>query len=163
MLILVKMCVGVFSCGFFFSLFSTVAITKSGNGRPAAARRNTADDQSGPPSCAENGEFSHALKVSSGDCSTRYSDGNALVGSRVRFGRQAEEREKKHQSQNSLSNDTSFWALALSEYRTNLPCLGPGDISRCTSVTEWSPPDWRLLLSRFTAKDIFKRLWDLTR
>uniref|UniRef100_A0A3Q2Y4Z7 Bromodomain-containing protein 1-like n=1 Tax=Hippocampus comes TaxID=109280 RepID=A0A3Q2Y4Z7_HIPCM len=53
-----------FSC-FCFLLFSTATITKSSNGQPAAARRNTADDQSGPPSCAENGEFGHALKVSS--------------------------------------------------------------------------------------------------
>ncbi|XP_019737322.1 bromodomain-containing protein 1-like, partial [Hippocampus comes] len=48
-----------------FSGASTATITKSSNGQPAAARRNTADDQSGPPSCAENGEFGHALKVSS--------------------------------------------------------------------------------------------------
>ncbi|XP_051915946.1 bromodomain-containing protein 1-like isoform X2 [Hippocampus zosterae] len=47
------------------SAVSTVAMAKSGNGQPAAARRNTADDQSAPPSRAENGDFSHALKVSS--------------------------------------------------------------------------------------------------
>ncbi|XP_061628669.1 bromodomain-containing protein 1-like isoform X1 [Phyllopteryx taeniolatus] len=44
---------------------STGVVSKSGKGRPAAARRNTVDDKSVHTSCAENAEFSHTVKVSS--------------------------------------------------------------------------------------------------
>ncbi|XP_077373877.1 bromodomain-containing protein 1-like isoform X2 [Festucalex cinctus] len=52
------------------SAASTAVLSKSGKGRPAAAaatavRRNTADDKLAPTSCAENGELSPHVQVSS--------------------------------------------------------------------------------------------------
>ena len=47
--------------------FSTVIVPKSGKGRPAAARRSTVDDKSTLMTCIENGEFTKAAKISSGE------------------------------------------------------------------------------------------------
>uniref|UniRef100_A0A3B4UQG8 Bromodomain containing 1b n=1 Tax=Seriola dumerili TaxID=41447 RepID=A0A3B4UQG8_SERDU len=44
---------------------STVIVSKSGKGRPAAARRSTVDDKSTLMTCIENGEFTKAAKISS--------------------------------------------------------------------------------------------------
>ncbi|GAA6227657.1 bromodomain-containing protein 1-like isoform X2 [Lates japonicus] len=44
---------------------STVIVSKSGKGRPAAARRSTVDDKSALRTCIENGEFTKAAKISS--------------------------------------------------------------------------------------------------
>ncbi|XP_026168259.1 bromodomain-containing protein 1-like isoform X1 [Mastacembelus armatus] len=44
---------------------STVIVSKSGKGRPAAARRSTVDDKSTLLTCIENGEFAKAAKISS--------------------------------------------------------------------------------------------------
>ncbi|XP_018515609.1 bromodomain-containing protein 1 isoform X1 [Lates calcarifer] len=44
---------------------STVIVSKSGKGRPAAARRSTVDDKSALRTCIENGEFTKAVKISS--------------------------------------------------------------------------------------------------
>uniref|UniRef100_A0A4W6BQW2 Bromodomain containing 1b n=1 Tax=Lates calcarifer TaxID=8187 RepID=A0A4W6BQW2_LATCA len=46
---------------------STVIVSKSGKGRPAAARRSTVDDKSALRTCIENGEFTKAVKISSGE------------------------------------------------------------------------------------------------
>ncbi|XP_051239442.1 bromodomain-containing protein 1 isoform X3 [Dicentrarchus labrax] len=54
-------------CSTSFSLvsFSTVIVSKSGKGRPPAARRSTVDDKSTLMTCIENGEFTKAAKISS--------------------------------------------------------------------------------------------------
>ncbi|XP_044049595.1 bromodomain-containing protein 1-like isoform X2 [Siniperca chuatsi] len=44
---------------------STVIVSKSGKGRPTAARRSTVDDKSTLRTCIENGEFTKAAKISS--------------------------------------------------------------------------------------------------
>uniref|UniRef100_A0A8P4G1C8 Bromodomain containing 1b n=1 Tax=Dicentrarchus labrax TaxID=13489 RepID=A0A8P4G1C8_DICLA len=44
---------------------STVIVSKSGKGRPPAARRSTVDDKSTLMTCIENGEFTKAAKISS--------------------------------------------------------------------------------------------------
>ncbi|XP_067447039.1 bromodomain-containing protein 1-like isoform X3 [Thunnus thynnus] len=44
---------------------STVIVSKSGKGRPAAARRSTVDDKNNLMTCIENGEFTKAAKISS--------------------------------------------------------------------------------------------------
>uniref|UniRef100_UPI0037E9B921 bromodomain-containing protein 1-like isoform X1 n=1 Tax=Semicossyphus pulcher TaxID=241346 RepID=UPI0037E9B921 len=43
---------------------STVIVSKSGKGRPAAARRSTVDDKNTLMTCIENGEFTAAAKIS---------------------------------------------------------------------------------------------------
>uniref|UniRef100_A0A3Q3G163 Bromodomain containing 1b n=1 Tax=Labrus bergylta TaxID=56723 RepID=A0A3Q3G163_9LABR len=44
--------------------FSTVTVSKSGKGRPAAARRSTVDDKSTLMTCIENGEFTASAEIS---------------------------------------------------------------------------------------------------
>lgn len=46
---------------------SSVIVSKSGKGRPAAARRSTVDDKSTLMTCIENGEFATAAKMASGE------------------------------------------------------------------------------------------------
>ncbi|XP_077600549.1 bromodomain-containing protein 1-like isoform X1 [Stigmatopora nigra] len=53
------------SGGSVLSGASTAGASKSGKGRPAAPRRNTVDDKSALTSCAENGDLSHAVNMSS--------------------------------------------------------------------------------------------------
>uniref|UniRef100_A0A3B5B8J7 Bromodomain-containing protein 1-like n=1 Tax=Stegastes partitus TaxID=144197 RepID=A0A3B5B8J7_9TELE len=55
------------STGTILCSTSTVIVSKSGKGRPAAARRSTVDDKSILMTCIENGEFSNAAKISSGE------------------------------------------------------------------------------------------------
>lgn len=50
-----------------FVSFSTVIVSKSGKGRPPAARRSTVDDKSTLMTCIENGKFTKAAKISPGE------------------------------------------------------------------------------------------------
>lgn len=54
----------------FVPSFSTVIVSKSGKGRPVAARRSTVDDKSSLTTCIENGEFAKASDVSPGELSS---------------------------------------------------------------------------------------------
>uniref|UniRef100_A0A3P8TUH1 Bromodomain containing 1b n=1 Tax=Amphiprion percula TaxID=161767 RepID=A0A3P8TUH1_AMPPE len=55
------------SAGSILCSTSTVIVSKSGKGRPAATRRSTVDDKSTLMTCIENGEFTNAAKISSGE------------------------------------------------------------------------------------------------
>ncbi|XP_008280391.1 bromodomain-containing protein 1-like isoform X2 [Stegastes partitus] len=63
------------STGTILCSTSTVIVSKSGKGRPAAARRSTVDDKSILMTCIENGEFSNAAKISSDHGSQNSEDG----------------------------------------------------------------------------------------
>uniref|UniRef100_A0A3Q1FC77 Bromodomain containing 1b n=1 Tax=Acanthochromis polyacanthus TaxID=80966 RepID=A0A3Q1FC77_9TELE len=52
------------STGSILCSTSTVIVSKSGKGRPAATRRSTVDDKSTLMTCIENGEFTNAAKIS---------------------------------------------------------------------------------------------------